>query len=51
MKKLDYGSLVAAGIAFVVGSAGGYTINAFERADIHYGALRNQRRLQVTFSA
>lgn len=33
MKKLDYGSLVAAGIAFVVGSAGGYTINAFERAD------------------
>lgn len=33
MKKLDYGSLVAAGIAFVVGSAGGYTINEFERAD------------------
>ncbi|WP_107676267.1 hypothetical protein [Agrobacterium sp. LAD9] len=33
MKTLDYGSLVAAGIAFVVGSAGGYTINELERAD------------------
>jgi hypothetical protein len=33
MKKLDYGSLIAVGIAFVVGSAGGYTINEFVRAD------------------
>lgn len=33
MKKLDYGSLVAAGIAFVIGSAGGYAINELERDD------------------